>query len=703
MAQKAKHFKTRVQNKHATEAQWREAINFIPLAGELIIYDIDDTHSSPRFKIGDGIVVWNDEHTEYTITGTKINDLPFTNNIETPDWNQNDATQPGYIKNRTHYIDKPSEVITFDGDTNGKDFIDLNDNELIVKVSDNTYTVEELIGGSMHVNIGYGLRLTEELIEQINGGLFIGTEDTLFALIVHNPDTFASSISEIFDIPPETNWTIGTYFLYVPSQSLWFSRLNLPETAVRLDPKYLPNGLPYTEPPLFNITWDGDKTDKQVIEIPEEEGNTLVKISDEILSDVATDFLGSQLTIIENGEMVVETIQTDSSIDFVPGCIVIKDMIYVIYDSDTYLANLPEEDRFDFTNGVYFMYITDPTDETYSAYVSSLVGASVIHKLDSKYLPDDINVTPESLGLATVATSGNYYDLINKPTIPAVSQFYQPTSSNAQSGKAVAEAINEIDDKKVNKILRSDVTDILEYDHTPDRVPYMYGVYGNEVYEEQQGLIKGSMGKLRKEMAAQIEKDDEKGAKSILSGVIPSKYRGILDPYTVAIRDSNCSIPVGYHSYDEDKDGNIINSKLYYGAAVPYSYVNAIADKKAVTSISVVENQTYEFDWNAMYFMKSNTNNKDIEILDGNGNRVTDYKYSYCLLILPKESFERTQWTVSKGEDRKKDTIHGLVAGMSDKQALIDTAKIEMLQFDVDPTKKLKIKPRDTQIYKIAF
>ena len=610
-----------------------------------------------------------------------------------PDWNQNDPTQPDYVKNRTHYIDKPSEVITFDGDTNGKDFIDLNNDNLIVKVSDNTYTVEELIGASAFMNKYYSVRLTEESIKQINGGLSVWAGAIL---IVHNPDTFASSISETFDIPPETNWTIGTYFIYVPSDSRWVSKLNLPETAVRLDPKYLPNGLPYTEPSLFNITWDGDKTDKQVIEMSEV---TLVKISDEIPSDIATDFLNSQLTITENGE-VVETIQIDSSyIDPVPGAIVITGMVYIIYDSDTLLANTPEEYRVNFTNGVYFMYASDPTDETYSAYVSSLVGASVIHKLDSKYLPDDINVTPESLGLATVATSGNYYDLINKPTIPAVSQFYQPTSSDAQSGKAVAEAINEIDDKKVNKILRSDVTDILEYDHTPDRVPYMYGVYGNEDYEEQQGLIKGSMGKLHKEMAAQIEKDDKKGARSILNGVIPSKYRGMLDPYTVAIRDGNCSIPVGYHSYDEDKNGNIINSKLYYGAAVPYSYV----DKKAVTSISVIENQTYEFDWNAMYFMKSNTNNKDIEILDGNGNRVTDYKYSYCLLILPKESFERTEWTVSKGEDRKKDTIHGLVAGMSDKYALVDTAKIEMLQFDVDPTKKLTIKPKDTQIYKIAF
>lgn len=318
-------------------------------------------------------------------------------------------------------------------------------------------------------------------------------------------------------------------------------------------------------------------------------------------------------------------------------------------------------------------------------------------------IPTKTSELENDSGFIDDAALENYYTKTEVDEKTVVDQTYTPDSENPQSGKAVAEAINEIDDKKVNKILRSDVADISEYDHTPDRVPYIYGVYGNEVYEEQQGLIKGSMGKLRKEMAAQIEKDDEKGAKSILSGVIPSKYRGMLDLYTVAIRDGNCSIPVGYHAYDEDKNGNIINSKLYYGAAVPYSYVNAIADKKAVTSISVIENQTYEFDWNAMYFMKSNTNNKDIEILDGNGNRVTDYKYSYCLLILPKESFERTQWTVSTGKDRKKDTIHGLVAGMSDKYALIDTAKIEMLQFDVDPTKKLTIKPQNAQIYKIAF
>lgn len=62
MAQKK--ITTRIQNKHDIEANWKLATNFIPLAGELIVYDKDAEHDYVRFKVGDGI--------------TKIADLPFT-------------------------------------------------------------------------------------------------------------------------------------------------------------------------------------------------------------------------------------------------------------------------------------------------------------------------------------------------------------------------------------------------------------------------------------------------------------------------------------------------------------------------------------------------------------------------------------------------------------------------------------------------
>ena len=46
--------KTRIVNKHDTEANWLKATTFVPKAGELILYDPDSTHDYTRIKIGDG-------------------------------------------------------------------------------------------------------------------------------------------------------------------------------------------------------------------------------------------------------------------------------------------------------------------------------------------------------------------------------------------------------------------------------------------------------------------------------------------------------------------------------------------------------------------------------------------------------------------------------------------------------------------------
>ena len=56
-------FKARFVNKHAVEDDWIKAVNFTPLKGEIIVYDVDTTYNYERFKIGDG--------------STTVNDLPF--------------------------------------------------------------------------------------------------------------------------------------------------------------------------------------------------------------------------------------------------------------------------------------------------------------------------------------------------------------------------------------------------------------------------------------------------------------------------------------------------------------------------------------------------------------------------------------------------------------------------------------------------
>lgn len=54
----------RVVNMHDVEERWNLAATFVPRAGELIVYDVDASHTFPRFKIGDGI--------------TAVTDLPFS-------------------------------------------------------------------------------------------------------------------------------------------------------------------------------------------------------------------------------------------------------------------------------------------------------------------------------------------------------------------------------------------------------------------------------------------------------------------------------------------------------------------------------------------------------------------------------------------------------------------------------------------------
>lgn len=49
--------KTRIQLKHDTPANWNQAVNFIPLIGEVIVYEADANNSTSRIKIGDGKTV----------------------------------------------------------------------------------------------------------------------------------------------------------------------------------------------------------------------------------------------------------------------------------------------------------------------------------------------------------------------------------------------------------------------------------------------------------------------------------------------------------------------------------------------------------------------------------------------------------------------------------------------------------------------
>lgn len=95
----AKTINARLQQKHDIEANWDKATGFIPMIGEIIVYDkeIDDNGNSLSLPEG--------RTTPYTYARIKIgdgkrnaHDLPFS--IIQPDWDQEDTNQSDYIKNK---------------------------------------------------------------------------------------------------------------------------------------------------------------------------------------------------------------------------------------------------------------------------------------------------------------------------------------------------------------------------------------------------------------------------------------------------------------------------------------------------------------------------------------------------------------------------------------------------------------------------
>ena len=115
-----KNLKARIVHKHDIEANWILAENFTPKQGEIIVYDVDDTHSYERFKIGDGVQNVNDlpfydegvresiDELSALIGDTSVAEQISEAIAEIPeqvqaDWSQNDETAVDYVKNKTHW------------------------------------------------------------------------------------------------------------------------------------------------------------------------------------------------------------------------------------------------------------------------------------------------------------------------------------------------------------------------------------------------------------------------------------------------------------------------------------------------------------------------------------------------------------------------------------------------------------------------
>lgn len=154
------------------------------------------------------------------------------------DWNQNDESQPDYVKNRPFYEVPRIYDITWDGDMTGRTALDLSligvSGAYLVKVSDKVYTKEELRTKRFIDSGGDKSSMTSHDFPDVAPGAF--REDGFSFGVVYSADEFNAAIGA-----PDGYYTNGTYFFCAPSEGLYVSALYTEGHLEKLEDKYLPD------------------------------------------------------------------------------------------------------------------------------------------------------------------------------------------------------------------------------------------------------------------------------------------------------------------------------------------------------------------------------------------------------------------------------------------------------------------------------
>jgi len=176
-----------------------------------------------------------------TENGTEWKDAPGG-----ADWNAAEG-EPGHVLNRTHYEEDAFEPIYWDGDTTGRTVLDLavlgyTGGERLVKVSDEVLSIEQLVGAKYHNTVDepdvYDTVEMDELNLEMPGVL---SHNGSKIAIVYDSD----SVSTALGVPNGTI-TNGVYFR-IKQNGHHISHLVPPKITHKLDPKYLPEGIGYSE------------------------------------------------------------------------------------------------------------------------------------------------------------------------------------------------------------------------------------------------------------------------------------------------------------------------------------------------------------------------------------------------------------------------------------------------------------------------
>lgn len=146
---------------------------------------------------------------------------------------------------------------------------------------------------------------------------------------------------------------------------------------------------PFREMPKFNIQWDGDMTGHTVLDMSMlgyPQGMYFVKVSNDVFT--TEELIGCRYARVNyDGNVFGSEIYSDM-IDTAtyPGAIFLNGYVVIVHDDNTLATALGIPTGI-YTNGIYFYLRTE------SGYVSSLVSANTITKVDNEHLDMDSIIT----------------------------------------------------------------------------------------------------------------------------------------------------------------------------------------------------------------------------------------------------------------------------------------------------------------------
>jgi hypothetical protein len=165
-------------------------------------------------------------------------------------------------------------------------------------------------------------------------------------------------------------------------------------------------------------------------------GFYFVKISNDVYS--IDQLVGGKYQIFGYGTKDIYSYDFDTVT--YPGAITLNNEIIIVHTEDELNAALGLPDGY-LTNGVYFVLGTDN-----EVYVEYLVSKPDIIKIDGKFIKE------LSDGLHAIATSGSWYDLIDKPGIVSYTESQGIPSSNQRIARNNIDVYSksEVDNKIAN-------------------------------------------------------------------------------------------------------------------------------------------------------------------------------------------------------------------------------------------------------------